>query len=100
MSGTDGDLKAKLRMREDEISGLRSEIENVKIMNSKLVDDQHEYGGELEALNRHMAHNCTSRFIVSNICVTFQTDQVVTNFSELPICKFSHLCGYISYNTL
>lgn len=51
----ENDRKITLKMREDEVSALKGEIEHFKHINGKLVEEQYEFKGEVEALKRHVS---------------------------------------------
>jgi hypothetical protein len=49
------DRRVTLKLREDEISALKGEIEHFKHLSSKQLEDQYELKSEIEALKRHVA---------------------------------------------
>jgi hypothetical protein len=69
MVAINGETGAKLRSREEEIQILKGDIEHVKLLNSKEVEDSHEFQSEIEALNRHMGLMNQQNFEVRKILV-------------------------------
>ena len=55
LSAVEGDRRRTLQIREDELASLRAEIEHLKILNGKQIEDQYELKNEVEALKRHVA---------------------------------------------
>lgn len=54
MVALDAETKSKAKAREEEVMLLKNDIEHVKLLNAKQVEDSHEFQSEIEALNRHM----------------------------------------------
>lgn len=44
-----------LKLREEEVSALKGEIEHFKHLNGKQIEDNYEFNKEVEALKRHIA---------------------------------------------
>ena len=51
----DNDRRVTHKLREEEVTALKGEIEHFKHMNTKQVEDQYEFTNEMEALKRHVA---------------------------------------------
>lgn len=48
------DLEARIRAKDDQIIGLRKDIDQLRFSNASIVDRNDEYMAELEALNQHV----------------------------------------------
>lgn len=67
LANLENDRRITLKLREDEISALKGEIDHFKHIIAKLVDDQYEFQNEIEALKRHVALLNQQNFEVSPI---------------------------------
>ncbi len=55
LTNIENDRRITNKLRDDEVSALKGEIEHFKHINAKLVEEQYEQKGETEALKRHVA---------------------------------------------
>ena len=69
MVAINAETGSKLKDREEEIQILKGDIEHVKLLNAKEVEDSHEFQSEIEALNRHMGLLNQQNFEVRKIFV-------------------------------
>lgn len=51
----ENDRRITNKLREDEVSALKGEIEHFKHINIKQVEDQYEFRNEVDALKRHVS---------------------------------------------
>jgi len=51
----ENDRRITNKLREDEVSALKGEIEHFKHINGKQVEDQYEFRNEVDALKRHVS---------------------------------------------
>ncbi len=70
LTNIENDRRITNKLRDDEVSALKGEIEHFKHINSKLVEEQYEQKGETEALKRHVALLNQQNFEVITIIVT------------------------------
>ncbi len=61
----DNDRRVALKLREEEVSALKGEIEHFKHLNGKQIEDNFEFNKEVEALKRHIALLNQQNFEVS-----------------------------------
>jgi hypothetical protein len=74
----ENDRRINLKLREEEVSALKGEIEHFKHINGKLVEEQYEFKGEVEALKRHVSLLNQQNFELSSELEKFiETDDTV-----------------------
>lgn len=74
----ENDRRINLKMKEDEVSALKGEIEHFKHINGKLIEEQYEFKSETEALKRHVALLNQQNFELSTELEKFiETDETI-----------------------
>ena len=74
----DNDRRITNKLREDEVSALKGEIEHFKHINAKQIDVQYEFQNETEALKRHVALLNQQNFELSTELEKFiETDETI-----------------------
>ena len=78
LTNLENDRRITHKLREDEISALKGEIEHFKLMNGKQIEDQYEFQNEIEALKRHVALLNQQNFELSTELEKFiETDETI-----------------------
>lgn len=78
LTNLENDRKITHKLREDEISALKGEIEHFKHLNGRQINDQYELRNEIEALKRHVALLNQQNFELSTELEKFiETDETI-----------------------